>query len=305
MLDLRGNGGGSLKEAVLLTALFVRPNPGPCPVVLIREKANVYPLFTFPDIPTFAWRKPLIVLIDRYSASASEIVAGALQDTGRAIIVGDHRSHGKGTVQTVMELGGNPETPNGSVKVTTARFYRINGSSTQEKGVESDICLPSSLDERTDIGENNLPNALPWTMIEPLQYEKIWNMPDYVPQLKALSASRLKDSPEYARRMEVVKLCRESSERTTVSLERNARRKMMREDRDVFDAADELDELDDDDDSDSEDSKKKEKKNDFVLKESFNILSDLIRLTDGAEAPDVVVRPRNLPPWLRALGGDY
>ena len=305
VLDLRGNGGGSLKEAVLLTALFVRPNPGPCPVVQIREKTNVYPLFTFPDIPTFAWRKPLIVQIDRYSASASEIVAGALQDTGRAILIGDHRSHGKGTVQTVMELGGNPETPNGSVKVTTARFYRINGSSTQEKGVESDICLPSSLDERTDIGENNLPNALPWSMIEPLQYEKIWNMPDYVQQLKALSDSRLKDSPEYARRMEVVKLCRESSERKTVSLERNARRKMMREDRDVFDAADELDELDDDDDSDSEDSKNKEKKNDFVLKESFNILSDLVRLTDGAEAPDVVVRPRNLPPWLRALGGDY
>ena len=305
VLDLRGNGGGSLKEAVLLTALFVRPNPGPCPVVQIREKVNVYPLFTFPDIPTFAWRKPLIVLIDRYSASASEIVAGALQDTGRAILVGDHRSHGKGTVQTVMELGGNPETPNGSVKVTTARFYRINGSSTQEKGVESDICLPSSLDERTDIGENNLPNALPWSMIEPLQYEKIWNMPDYVQQLKALSDSRLKDSPEYARRMEVVKLCRESSERKTVSLERNARHKMMREDRDVLDAADELDELEDDDDSDSEDSKKKEKKNDFVLKESLNILSDLVRLTDGAEAPDVVVRPRNLPPWLRALGGDY
>ena len=303
VLDLRGNGGGSLKEAVLLTALFVRPNPGPCPIVQIREKSNVYPLFTFPDIPTFAWRKPLIVLIDRYSASASEIVAGALQDTGRAIVIGDHRSHGKGTVQTVMELGGNAETPNGSVKVTTARFYRINGSSTQEKGVESDICLPSSLDERTDIGENNLPNALPWTMIEPLQYEKIWNMPDYVSQLKALSEARLKDSPEYARRMEVVKLCRESSERKTVSLERNTRRKMMRDDRDVFAAADELDELDDDEDS--EDSKKKEeKKNDFVLKESFNILSDLVRLTDGAEAPDVVVRPRNLPPWLRALGGD-
>ena len=273
VLDLRGNGGGSLREAVLLTALFVRPNPGPCPVVQIREKSNVYPLYTFPDIPTFAWRKPLIVLIDRFSASASEIVAGALQDTGRAIVVGDRRSHGKGTVQTVMELGGNPETPNGSVKVTTARFYRINGSSTQVKGVESDICLPSSLDERTDIGENNLPNALPWTMIEPLQFEQIWNMPNYVQPLKALSEARLKDSPEYARRKEVVRLCREFSERRTVSLERAA--------------------------------KKEEKKNDFVLKESFNILSDLVRLTDGAEAPDAVVRPRNLPPWLRALGGDY
>ncbi len=306
VLDLRGNGGGSLREAVLLTALFVRPNPGPCPVVLIREKYNVYPLNTFPDIPTFAWRKPLIVLIDRFSASASEIVAGALQDTGRAIVIGDHRSHGKGTVQTVMDLGGSPETPNGSVKITTARFYRINGSSTQVKGVESDICLPSSLDERTDIGENNLPNALPWTMIEPLQYEQIWNMSSYVPQLKALSDARLKDSSEYAHRLEVVKLCREASERRTVSLERATRRKMMRKDRDVFAAADELDELDDDEEEDVPEKKKKdEKKNDFVLKESLNILSDLVRLTDGAEAPDVQVRPRNLPPWLRALGGDY
>jgi carboxyl-terminal processing protease len=306
VLDLRGNGGGSLREAVLLTALFVRPNPGPCPVVQIREKSNVYPLYTFPDIPTFAWRKPLIVLIDRFSASASEIVAGALQDTGRAIVVGDRRSHGKGTVQTVMELGGNPETPNGSVKVTTARFYRINGSSTQVKGVESDICLPSSLDERTDIGENNLPNALPWTMIEPLQFEQIWNMPNYVQPLKALSEARLKDSPEYARRKEVVRLCREFSERRTVSLERAARRKMMRKDRDVFAAADELDELDDDEEEDiPETEKKEEKKNDFVLKESLNILSDLVRLTDGAEAPESVARPRNLPPWLRALGGDY
>ena len=306
VLDLRGNGGGSLREAVLLTALFVRPNPGPCPVVLIREKYNVYPLNTFPDIPTFAWRKPLIVLIDRFSASASEIVAGALQDTGRAIVIGDHRSHGKGTVQTVMDLGGSPDTPNGSVKITTARFYRINGSSTQVTGVESDICLPSSLDERTDIGENNLPNALPWTMIEPLQYEQIWNMSSYVPQLKALSDARLKDSSEYAHRLEVVKLCREASERRTVSLERAARRKMMRKDRDVFAAADELDELDDDEEEDIPETKKKEeKKNDFVLKESLNILSDLVRLTDGAEAPDVQVRPRNLPPWLRALGGDY
>ena len=103
-----------------------------------------------------------------------------------------------------------------------------------------------------------------------------------------------------------VKLCREASERRTVSLERATRRKMMRKDRDVFAAADELDELDDDEEEDVPEKKKKdEKKNDFVLKESLNILSDLVRLTDGAEAPDVQVRPRNLPPWLRALGGDY
>jgi len=102
-----------------------------------------------------------------------------------------------------------------------------------------------------------------------------------------------------------VKLCRKASERRTVSLERAARRKMMREDRDVYAAADELDELDGEEDDEASDKKKDEKKNDFVLKESLNILSDLVRLTDGAEAPDAPVRPRNLPPWLRALGGDY
>ena len=141
ILDLRGNGGGSLMEAVMLTALFVRPNPGPCPVVQIRETRNLYVLPTFPDQPTFAYRKPLVVLIDRHSASASEIVAGALQDTGRAVIVGDTQSHGKGTVQTVLPMG---RQEYGSMKITTARFYRINGSSTQVKGVASDICLPSS-----------------------------------------------------------------------------------------------------------------------------------------------------------------
>ena len=200
VLDLRGNGGGSLKEAVLLTALFVRPNPGPCPVVQIREKSNVYPLFTFPDIPTFAWRKPLIVLIDRYSASASEIVAGALQDTGRAIVIGDHRSHGKGTVQTVMELGGNSETPNGSVKVTTARFYRIDGRSTQVEGVAADIHLPSLLDS-LDIGEDKLPNALPFSRILPADYARCWNLDQYVPDLRRLAEARLETDERYQKHL--------------------------------------------------------------------------------------------------------
>lgn len=306
ILDLRGNGGGSLKEAVLLTALFVHENPGPCPVVQIREARHLYILPTFPDQPTFAWRKPLIVLIDRFSASASEIVAGALQDTGRAIVVGDTQSHGKGTVQTVLPMGGPNETPYGSVKITTARFYRINGSSTQVKGVSCDIRLPSSLDERTDVGEDNLPNALPWSAIEPASYDAIWNMQDYVQPLKSLSDVRLKDSHEYAHRLQVVKLCRESSERKTVPLEREARRKLMREDRDILDEADELDEVDGESAAkDEEEEKDKDaKKDDFVLKESLNILCDLVRITDGAEVPPPVARPRNIPAWLRALGNE-
>ena len=320
VLDLRGNGGGSLREAVLLTALFVRPNPDQCPVVQIREKSQVYVLPTFPDQPTFAWRKPLIVMIDRHSASASEIVAGALQDTGRAVVVGDTQSHGKGTVQTVLPMG---RTDNGSMKITTARFYRINGSSTQVKGVSSDIRLPSAIDERTDIGEDKLPNALPWSRIEPASYDMIWNMKSYVGRLKDLSDKRMKESRDWERRFQLVRLCREASERKTVPLERTARKTMMKSDREVFDAAEESGFEDDEDmlidvrtdesaKSDSEkpksDSEQKPADDeppppkDIVLTEALNILSDLVRLTDGAEAPAPQPQPSRIPAWLRALG---
>ena len=301
VLDLRGNGGGSLREAVLLTALFVRPNPEQCPVVQIREKSQIYVLPTFPDQPTFAWRKPLIVMIDRHSASASEIVAGALQDTGRAVIVGDTQSHGKGTVQTVLPMG---REDNGSMKITTARFYRINGSSTQVKGVSSDIRLPSAIDERTDIGEDKLPNALPWSRIEPVACDAIWNMGSYVDQLKELSAARVKGSREWNRRFQLVRLCRETSERKTVPLEREARKRMMKEDRDIFDEADGMEDLDDVDEDEGGRQAESARKNDIVLTEAMNVLSDIVRLTDGAEAPSPQPRPNKIPAWLRALGGE-
>jgi len=305
ILDLRGNGGGSLKEAVMLTALFVRPNPGPCPVVQIRETRNLYVLPTFPDQPTFAYRKPLVVLIDRHSASASEIVAGALQDTGRAIIVGDTQSHGKGTVQTVLPMG---RQEYGSMKITTARFYRINGSSTQVKGVASDICLPSSIDERTDVGEDKLPNALPWTRIEPANFEQIWNMPNLVPRLRDRSAARTADSPEWKRRREVVKLFRDLSERKTVTIARDARKKLMKDDRSVLEAADEAD-LEEDEEYEKLTEAEKEKedaeaarKRDIVLTEAFNILADVAAMTDGGEAPPPPPPPVNrLPAWLQAI----
>lgn len=310
ILDLRGNGGGSLREAVMLTALFVRPNPGPCPVVQIRETRNLYVLPTFPDQPTFAYRKPLVVLIDRHSASASEIVAGALQDTGRAVIVGDTQSHGKGTVQTVLPMG---RQEYGSMKITTARFYRINGSSTQVKGVASDICLPSSIDDRTDVGEDKLPNALPWTRIEPASYETIWNMPNLVPRLRDRSAARTADSPEWKRRREVVKLFHDLSERKAVTIARDARKKLMKDDRAVLEAADEAD-FDDDEEYEKLTDAEKEKedaaaarKRDIVLTEAFNILADVAAMTGGEEAPPPPPQPASrLPAWLQAIqrGGE-
>ncbi len=297
ILDLRGNGGGSLREAVLLAQLFLQPSP----VVQIREVRNLGVLPTFPDLPTFAYRKPLIVLIDRLSASASEIVAAVLQDTGRAIVLGDTQSHGKGTVQTVYPMGSEIF---GSMKVTTARFYRINGSSTQVRGVASDIVLPSTLDG-LDTGEDKLPNALPWTRVEPVGYSAMWDLDKYVPQLKALSAARLSGDADWQRHLRAVELFRESAQRKTAPLERRARLKMMREEREMR-AMDDADDADDDESPEetafaqSEDGK--DRKNDVVLKEAFKVLADIVRLTDGKEAPPPPeVR---VPAWLRALGGD-
>ena len=289
ILDLRGNGGGALPEAVFLAQLFLWPSYRgyPIPVVLIRDQRGIQPLPVFRDQPCFAYRKPLIVLTDRASASASEIVAGVLKDTGRAIIVGDHSTHGKGTVQEVINRIG-PEKY-GSVKVTTSRFYRINGSSTQVKGVEADINLPSFLEE-LDIGEDKLPNALPWTRVGGAPHPRVWNLNGYVGALKALSDARLRDNPKYAAHLKLVKLFHDNAESKTVSLERTKRLAQMREEREMRKAEEDAD-FDDDEEgleslSATSKDKEKKKRDDVVLTEALNILADLVKLTGGNEAPD-------------------
>ena len=287
ILDLRGNGGGALPEAVFLAQLFLWPSyrGNPLPVVLIRDPRGLQALPVFGDQPCFAYRKPLIVLTDRASASASEIVAGVLKDTGRALVIGDHSTHGKGTVQEVISRIG-PEKY-GSVKVTTSRFYRINGSSTQVKGVEADINLPSFLEE-LDIGEDKLPNALPWTRVGGAPHPQVWNLNGYVGALKAISAERLKSNQKYAAHMKLVKLFRENSESKTVSLERNKRLAQMREEREMRKAEDAAEfgeeEFADDEFASSKD--KDAKKDDVVLTEALNILADLVKLTGGNDTPD-------------------
>ena len=287
ILDLRGNGGGALPEAVFLSQLFLWPSyrGNPIPVVLIRDPRGLQALPVFRDQPCFAYRKPLIVLTDRASASASEIVAGVLKDTGRALIVGDHSTHGKGTVQEVINKIG-PEKY-GSVKVTTSRFYRVNGSSTQVKGVEADINLPSFLEE-LDIGEDKLPNALPWTRVGGAPHPRVWNLNGYVGALKALSDERLKDNPKYAAHLKLVKLFHDNAESKTVSLERTKRLAQMREEREMRKAEEDA-EIDDEADFIDETPAAKDKgkkKDDVVLAEAFNILADLVKLTGGNEAPD-------------------
>ncbi len=276
VLDLRGDGGGSLREAVMLSSLFVPSGP----VVQIRDQRTVGCLPIPPGNPT-AFRLPMVVLTDRASASASEIVAGHLQDVGRAVVLGDRRTHGKGTVQTVLGMG--PEKY-GSMKITTARFYRINGRSTQIEGVSADIPLPSLLDS-LDIGEDKLPNALPFTRILPADYAKCWNLDTYVTNLLALSNARVKDDARYQKHIENVAGMKAISEREEVSLERGERKAMMQADRELH----ELDEEGEDEAEERTEPRRRRRnqrdEDDVVLDEAFRILSDLVRLNDGAEMP--------------------
>lgn len=245
ILDLRGNGGGSLREAVTLAGSFIRIGP----MVAVRESRGAQPLLD--TDPSIAFRKPLVVMIDRASASASEIVAAALQDYGRAIVVGDTKSHGKGSVQNVMPLINGDESY-GTLKVTIAAFYRVNGRSTQIDGVSSDIVLPSIL-EYMDIGEDKLPSALPATRIPPLGYSIAYPIGSLIPGLREKSAARLADNEEWQRHLKRVEHVREITDRTTLPLCYEKRMALMRADAE-YDLDSESDLLDEEDDGENEDS---------------------------------------------------
>ena len=267
ILDLRNNGGGSLREAVSLTGLFVRSGP----VVQVREQRQIMVLPVPNMDPAMAFRKPMVVLINRTSASASEIVAGALQDYGRAVVIGDSQSHGKGTVQTVMPLGAEKM---GSMKATTASFYRITGASTQRKGVASDIVIPSMLDG-LDIGEDKLPGALPWTQVESALYIPVSDVIKFVPLLKEQSAKRLASNNRYARYCSLVRHVQELNEKTEVPLELNARRKIMKAENEMRTVEDE----------EMGPATKSGADEDVVLDEALNILSDLVDAAGGGDIP--------------------
>ncbi len=198
ILDLRNNGGGSLADAVSVTGLFIKTGP----VVQIRSGSGKIRVLRDDD-RSVEYTGPMIVLVNRFSASASEILAGALQDYGRALIVGDEHTHGKGTVQALLDLdrfvnlrGMEKYMPLGAVKVTIQKFYRISGESTQEKGVIPDIILPSRLDG-LESGEKYLDNALPWDHIASATYQPWKNSAKNIPELQQKSAARIKQDKDF------------------------------------------------------------------------------------------------------------
>ncbi len=197
ILDLRRNGGGSLEECVKLTGLFIKDGP----VVQVRDALNRVYVDEDRD-PRVQYDGPLIVLTSRHSASASEILAGALQDYDRALIVGDLSTHGKGTVQQLQPLrqwiteDAMTNDP-GTLKITKAKFYRASGASTQLKGVYSDIVLPSILNHAKEIGEGSIESALPYDKIESSRFDKLNDVEPYKQELLTRSSERVAKDREY------------------------------------------------------------------------------------------------------------
>lgn len=211
VLDLRDNGGGALNEAIALSGLFIDKGP----IVQVKDSRDKVAVLTDPE-QGIAYAGPLVVLVGRTSASASEILVGAMQDYRRAIIMGD-QTFGKGTVQALLPLS------KGQLKVTQAKFYRITGDSTQHKGVSPDITCPSIYD-KSKIGESALPDALVWDKIQAAGY-KAW--PDTGKAIAKLSRShelRAAQSPDYIYLKELADHIRTVSDKTLASLSEEVRR---------------------------------------------------------------------------------
>ncbi|MBZ9556548.1 MULTISPECIES: carboxy terminal-processing peptidase [unclassified Modicisalibacter] len=215
LLDLRNNGGGALQEANSLVGLFIDRGP----TVQVRDARGRISLYGDTDSGV-SYDGPLGVLVNRLSASASEILAGALQDYGRALIIGSG-TFGKGTVQTLNDLS------HGQIKLTRAKFYRVSGESTQLRGVTPDIQFPSLIDPDT-IGESSLDNALPWDTVRAVQYRQYGYPARYLDTLEARHEARTASDPNFTyleQQASLVKKLRE--QQTTISLNREQRQKEM------------------------------------------------------------------------------
>ena len=228
IIDLRRNGGGSLEEAIALTGLFLKSGP----IVQTKGSNGNIVVSSDPD-PGIAYTGPMIVLTSRQSASASEIFAAALQDYGRALIVGDKNTFGKGTVQTILEIGrftsllGNRSQDDGALKLTIQKFYRVAGGSTQLHGVASDIVLPT-LSDLPEFGEGALKNCLPYDEVPKAKFTK-WSEGRglFIDELKRRSEARVQGDPEFHYVMEDMDRLRKRLDENRIALNEDVRRKEL------------------------------------------------------------------------------
>jgi len=278
VIDLRNNGGGALHEANDLVGLFIEDGP----TVQIRNANNDVQVLEDED-PSVAYDGPLVVLVNRLSASASEIFAGAIQDYGRGLVVGS-QTFGKGTVQSVRPLN------HGQLKITQSKFYRVSGGSTQHKGVIPDIEIPSRID-KTRIGEDALEHALPWDQIEAVPHTRYFDFSGVIGELRQRHEERFENSPEFQllqqeidfleqqRQVESVSLNYEKRKARHERIEQvrlgiaNARRKLKGEK--PFASLEELEAWQD---AQAADLDRSDEELDFIVREGGHIMADMLDL---------------------------
>jgi carboxyl-terminal processing protease len=298
IVDLRNNGGGSLLEATTLTGLFIDQGP----VVQVRNSNGRISTEEDTD-PGMAWTGPLAVLVNRYSASASEIFAAAIQDYGRGLVIGEP-TFGKGTVQSLLDLDdyAPSDSPSmGQLKITMAQFFRVNGGSTQNRGVEPDIRFPSVGDPE-DYGERSLEHALPWTSIDPARFDKAEDLSRMVAVADNRYQGRMGQDQEFGWLLSDIEEYNTRAEETEVTLletdrreqideeeARRAKRKAQRgtqgpllsEDSVLAVAPNEEAAEDSEDDEDVEEEE--EEGPDLLLREAARIVADMAELQSDLE----------------------
>jgi carboxyl-terminal processing protease len=280
IIDLRENGGGSLQEANSLVGLFI----GLGPTVQVRNANGRIDIIRDHD-PQIVYSGPLVILVNRMSASASEIFAGAIQDYNRGIVLGE-QTFGKGTVQSLLPLS------KGQLKATTAKYYRISGKSTQNKGVIPDLEYPSIYNSK-EIGESTLSEALPYDHVNSIPYQTYYMMMDLLPKLSEKHESRMKLNPHYSYTLERKKRAEEMSNKKTISLSEAVRLKESQEaDQWRLDLENKLrrdygkppleslDELKNDPSHEGADNKKDDE--DYTQFQAAEILIDFVELLSGA-----------------------
>lgn len=286
VVDLRFNGGGALNEAIAVSGLFIDKGP----VVMVKEQDGNIDVLRDED-PGAAYDGPLVVVCNRLSASASEIFAAAIKDYRRGIVVGDERTHGKGTVQHVMPVSQEflqflNREDRGALKLTINQFYRVNGDSTQVRGVQSDIVLPSpmALGHIEGIGEADMDNALPFSQIPAADYETAGLVtPDIISALQQASQQRVAASEEFQKDIEEIEEFVERQKRTTKSLNLKVRRRRQeeKEDSDVGDARGINQPEGNDDDDSSEDEQESAFPDNHYNNEVLRITLDYLNLLNG------------------------
>ncbi|MDC1305951.1 carboxy terminal-processing peptidase [Saprospiraceae bacterium] len=298
ILDLRNNTGGSLNDVVEMSGLFIKEGP------IVQVKPRTRDAYVHRDKnPDVLYDGPLMILVNKYSASASEIIAAAMQDYKRAVIVGSTSTYGKGTVQRFYDLdrafkGAEDYKPLGSLKMTTQKFFRVNGGSTQLIGVTPDIVLPDNY-QYMDVGEKEYDHAMKWTEIDPVEYSQDVALLDHIDEVAATSKKRVDKNDKFTKVLSNAERIKKYRDNSTYSLnidqfikEMDQREEDSEQYKDLYDtdiASLKISNLKVDMDNINFDESKQARnqdwldgmKKDFYLEEALSIMKDMIRLEDS------------------------